>query len=62
MMTEEQMKESLKVKCKDSWELLLIYRRMFGVDSVQAEKMQTAWVNYDTLYKEFFGEEVNYGV
>ena len=60
MMTEEKMKENLKEKCKESWETFLFYRRVFGIDSVQAEKMQTAWVNYDSLYKEFFGEEVDY--
>lgn len=60
MMTEEKMKENLKEKCKESWEIFLFYRRVFGIDSVQAEKMQTAWVNYDSLYKEFFGEEVDY--
>lgn len=60
MMTAEKMKENLKEKCKESWEILLCYRRVFGIDSVQAEKMQTAWVNYDRLYKEFFDEEVDY--
>lgn len=59
-MTALEMKENLSEKCKDSWERLIRYRRVFGTDSVQAEKMQTAWVNYDSLYKEFFGEEVEY--
>jgi hypothetical protein len=59
-MTKLEMKKNLAEKCKDSWEMLIIYRRVFGTDSVQAEKMQTSWVNYDSLYKEFFGEEVEY--
>lgn len=59
-MTKLEMKKNLAEKCKDSWEMLIIYRRVFGTDSVQAEKMQTAWVNYDSLYEEFFGEEVEY--
>lgn len=61
-MTEEKMKENLKEKCKESWEIFLSYRIAFGIDSVQTEKMLTAWVNYDSLYKEFFGEEVDYEV
>lgn len=59
-MTQLEMKKNLAEKCKDSWEMLNIYRRVYGTESVQAEKMQTAWVNYDFLYKEFFGEEVEY--
>lgn len=59
-MTELEMKENLSEKCKESWERYKCYRKVFGTRSVQAEKMQTAWVNYDSLYKEFFGEEVEY--
>lgn len=59
-MTELEMKENLSEKCKRSWEMYKIYRREFGTGSVQAEKMQTAWCNYDSLYREFFGEEVDY--
>lgn len=59
-MTELEMKENLSEKCKESWLLYKCYRRLFGTGSVQAEKLQTAWVNYDSLYKEFFGEEVEY--
>lgn len=59
-MTKLEMKKILAEKCKDSWETLILYRRIFGINSLHAEKMQTAWVNYDYLYKEFFGEEVEY--
>ena len=59
-MTELEMKENLTEKCKCSWEIYKIYIKVFGKGSVQAEKMQTAWYNYDSLYKEFFGEEVEY--
>ena len=59
-MTELEMKENLSKKCKESWEMYKIYSRVFGSGSVQVEKMQTAWVNYDSLYREFFGEEVEY--
>lgn len=59
-MTELEMKENLSEKCKRSWEMYKIYKRVFGTGSVQAEKMMTAWCNYDSLYKEFFGEEVEY--
>lgn len=59
-MTELEMKENLSEKCKESWEMYKCFRRVFGTGSLQAEKMQTAWVNYDSLYKEFFGEEVEY--
>lgn len=59
-MTASEMKENLAEKCKDTWEMYQIYRRVFGTGSVQAEKMKTAWVNYDSLYREFYGEEVEY--
>lgn len=59
-MTVEEIKTILAGKCKESWEIYKCYQRVFGMGSVQAEKMQTAWVNYDSLYKEFFGEEVEY--
>lgn len=59
-MTTSEMKKNLAEKCKDAWEMLVICRRVFGTDSVQAEKKLTAWVNYDSLYMEFFGEEVEY--
>lgn len=59
-MTELEMKENLAEKCKRSWEMYKIFKRVFGAGSVQAQKMQTAWVNYDFLYEEFFGEEVEY--
>ena len=59
-MTVSEMKENLAKKCKDSWEICKIYRRVFGMSSVPAEKMQTAWYNYDSLYREFFGEKVEY--
>lgn len=59
-MTELEMKKNLSKKCKVSWEIYKIYKREFGTGSVQAEKMQTAWYNYDSLYEEFFGEEVEY--
>lgn len=59
-MTKLEMKKNLAEKCKDSWVMLNSCRIVFGTDSVQTEKMQTAWVTYDSLYKEFFGEEVEY--
>lgn len=59
-MTELEMKENLSEKCKESWEMYQCCKRVFGTGSVQAEKLQTAWVNYHSLYKEFFGEEVEY--
>ena len=59
-MTVAEIKTILAGKCKESWEIYECCRRVFGTGSVQAEKMQTAWVNYDSLYKEFFGEEVEY--
>lgn len=59
-MTKLEMKKNLAEKCKDSWEKFNRYRRVFGPESLQAEKMQTAWVNYDSLYTEFFREEVEY--
>ena len=59
-MTELEMKENLSEKCKSSWEMYTIYKRVFGTASIQAEKMKTAWCNYDSLYREFFGEEVEY--
>lgn len=59
-MTELEMKENLSEKCKEAWVMYKCFRRVFGTGSVEAEKMQTAWVNYDSLYKEFFGEEVEY--
>ena len=59
-MTVEEIKTVLTKKCKESWEIYKCYRRVFGMDSLPAQKMQTAWVNYDSLYKEFFGEEVKY--
>lgn len=59
-MTVEEIKTILAGKCKESWEIYQCCRIFFGTESVQAEKMQTAWVNYESLYKEFFGEEVEY--
>lgn len=59
-MTASEMKENLAKKCKDSWEIYKSCSRVFGMRSVIAKKMQTAWYNYDSLYREFFGEEVEY--
>lgn len=59
-MTELEIKENLAEKCRLSWETYKMYKRVFGADSVPAEKIQTAWCNYDSLYQEFFGEEVEY--
>lgn len=59
-MTVEEIKTILAGKCKESWEIYKGCRIFFGTGSLPAEKMQTAWVNYDSLYKEFFGEEVEY--
>lgn len=58
-MTASEMKENLAKKCKDSWEIYKIYRRVFGMSSVPAEKMQTAWYNYDSLYREFLEKKLN---
>ena len=59
-MEKSEMKEYLAKKCKEAWEIYKCYRKVFGMDSLQAQKMQTAWVNYDSLYREFFEEEVKY--
>lgn len=58
-MTVEEIKTILAGKCKESWEIYKCCRIVFGTGSVQAEKMQTAWVNYDSLYKEFLEKKLN---
>jgi hypothetical protein len=55
-----EMKENLKEKCKQTWETYDAFERIKGVDYFMTQKYLTKWVTYQDLYKEFFGEEVQY--
>lgn len=59
-MTELEMKENLKEKCKQAWTTYDAFKSIKGVDYVMTQKYLTKWVTYQDLYKEFFGEEVQY--
>lgn len=55
-----EMKENLKEKCKQTWEIYDAFKSIKGVDYLMTQKYLTKWVTYQDLYKEFFGEEVQY--
>lgn len=55
-----EMKENLKEKCKQTWEIYDAFKSIKGVDYLMTQKYLTKWVTYNDLYKEFFGEEVPY--
>lgn len=54
------MKENLEEKCKQTWAIYDACKSMKGVDDLMTQKYLTKWVTYQDLYKEFFGEEVQY--
>lgn len=55
-----EMKENLKEKCKQTWATYDAFKSIKGVDYLMTQKYLTKWVTYQDLYKEFFGEEVQY--
>lgn len=55
-----EMKENLKEKCKQTWEIYDALKSIKGVDYLMTQKYLTKWVTYQDLYEEFFGEEVQY--
>lgn len=55
-----EMKENLKEKCKQTWAIYDALKSIKGVDYLMTQKYLTKWVTYQDLYKEFFGEEVQY--
>lgn len=55
-----EMKENLKEKCKQTWAIYDSFKSIKGVDYLMTQKYLTKWVTYQDLYKEFFGEEVQY--
>lgn len=55
-----EMKENLKEKCKQTWEIYDVFKSIKGDDYLMTQKYLTKWVTYQDLYKEFFGEEVQY--
>ena len=55
-----EMKENLKEKCKHTWAEYDTFKSMKGDDYLMTQKYLTKWVTYHDLYKEFFGEEVQY--
>lgn len=55
-----EMKENLKEKCKQTWEIYDAFKSIKGCDYLMTQKYLTKWVTYQDLYKEFFGEEVSY--
>lgn len=55
-----EMKENLKEKCKQTWAIYDAFKSIKGVDYFMTQKYLTKWVTYQDLYKEFFGEEVQY--
>lgn len=55
-----EMKENLKEKCKQTWAIYDAFKSIKGVDHLMTQKYLTKWVTYQDLYKEFFGEEVQY--
>lgn len=59
-MTELEMKENLKKKCKQAWDLYNAFKSVKGDDDIMTQKFLTKWVTYEDLYKEFFGEEAQY--
>lgn len=59
-MTELEMKENLKEKCKQAWDLYNAFKSVKGDDYIMTQKYLTKWVTYQDLYEEFFGEEVEY--
>ena len=59
-MTELEMKENLRIKCKEAWDLYNTFKSEKGCDAIMTQKLLTKWVTYEYLYKEFFGEEAQY--
>lgn len=55
-----EMKENLKEKCKQTWAIYDAFKSIKGCDYLMTQKYLTKWVTYQDLYKEFFGEEVQY--
>lgn len=55
-----EMKENLKEKCKRTWAIYDVFKSIKGVDYLMTQKYLTKWVTYQDLYKEIFGEEVQY--
>lgn len=55
-MTELEMEENLKKKCKKAWDLYNAFKSAKGDDYIMTQKFLTKWVTYQDLYKEFFGE------
>lgn len=55
-----EMKENLKEKCKQTWAIYDAFKSINGSDYLMTQKYLTKWVTYQDLYKEFFGEEVQY--
>lgn len=55
-----EMKENLKEKCKQTWATYDAFKSIKGYDDLMTQKYLTKWVTYQDLYKEFFGEEVQY--
>lgn len=55
-----EMKENLTEKCKRTWAIYDAFKSIKGVDYLMTQKYLTKWVTYQDLYKEFFGEEVQY--
>lgn len=55
-MTELEMEENLKKKCKQAWDVYTAFKKVKGDDDIMTQKSLTKWVTYEDLYKEFFGE------
>lgn len=58
-MTELEMKENLKKKCKQAWDLYNDFKSVKGDDDIMTQKFLTKWVTYEDLYKEFLGKKHN---
>lgn len=54
------MKENLEEKCNQTWAAYDAFKSTKGFDYLMTQKYLTKWVTYQDLYKEFFGEEVQY--
>lgn len=58
-MTATEMKDKLKIKCKEEWDTYQLYIRTFGEDDAITQRALGKWIGYDDLYKELYGESID---
>lgn len=54
------VKEELKEKCKESWEMLMVATSYYGADSAETRTCRARWAAYAEAYFMVYGEVLDY--